>query len=86
MDAGATEMAMLKFIKRCEVDYEAVRKTYLPKEYLRFQFDSSRKRMSTIIENVTDNATGYTKRLHVKGASEIVVETCSHYLDFDGNQ
>lgn len=77
-------MAMLKFISRCDVDYEALRKKHLPKEYLRFQFDSSRKRMSTVIENVTDNATGYSKRLHVKGASEIVVETCSHYLDVNG--
>jgi len=41
--------------------------------------------MSTVIENVTDNENGYSKRLHVKGASEIVVETCSHYLDFEGN-
>lgn len=84
LDAGATEMAMLKFITRCDIDFEALRKKHLPKEYLRFHFDSSRKRMSTVIENVEDNTNGYSKRLHVKGASEIVVETCSHYLDFAG--
>lgn len=26
----------------------------------------------------------YGKRLHVKGASEIVKNACSHYIDFDG--
>lgn len=42
--------------------------------------------MSTILENITDNENGYTKRIHVKGASEIVLETCSHYLDAEGNK
>lgn len=42
--------------------------------------------MSTIIENIeTPNSKGYNKRLHVKGASEIVKNCCSHYLDADGN-
>jgi magnesium-transporting ATPase (P-type) len=86
LDAGATELAMLKFISRCAVDYEAMRKQLLPKEYLRFQFDSSRKRMSTVVELPENHDNGHNKRLHVKGASEIVVETCSHYLDFEGNK
>jgi len=84
-DAGATELAMLKFIKRCGIDYEAIRSKHLFKDtLLRFPFDSSRKRMSTVLEKIEDNDKGYTKRLHVKGASEIVLATCSHYLDNDG--
>jgi len=40
--------------------------------------------MSTVLENLkTSNS--YGKRLHVKGASEIVMGCCSHYLDLDGN-
>jgi Ca2+-transporting ATPase len=40
--------------------------------------------MSTVIENLkTSNS--YGKRLHVKGASEIVLGCCSHYLDIEGN-
>jgi magnesium-transporting ATPase (P-type) len=85
-DAGATELAMLKFINRCQVDYEALRKQLLPKEYLRFQFDSSRKRMSTVVELPEPHENGHIKRLHTKGASEIVVETCTHYLDAEGNK
>lgn len=41
--------------------------------------------MSTVIENV-ETSNDYGKRLHVKGASEIVKQCCSHYLDADGVQ
>lgn len=39
--------------------------------------------MSTILENI-ETSNSYGKRLHVKGASEIVKNCCSHYLDADG--
>lgn len=54
----------------------------------RFLFDSSRKRMSTILElkDSDKNENGYPRRLHVKGASEIVLETCTHYLDTQGQK
>ena len=40
--------------------------------------------MSTVLENLkTSNS--YGKRLHVKGASEIIINCCSHYLDIEGN-
>jgi P-type Ca2+ transporter type 2B len=89
-DAGATELAMLKFINRCDVDYQFLRQKYLPKakDLLRFPFDSSRKRMSTVLEMEDSEATehNYNKRLHVKGASEIVLATCTHYLDAEGTK
>jgi magnesium-transporting ATPase (P-type) len=50
---------------------------------MRFQFDSARKRMSTILTipegEQTEN--NYNKRLHIKGASEIVLETCKYYIN-----
>jgi magnesium-transporting ATPase (P-type) len=87
-DAGATELAMLKFIKKCGVNYEQVRSDYLPVQMTRFLFDSSRKRMSTILElkDSDKNESGYPRRLHVKGASEIVLDTCTHYLDTNGDK
>lgn len=87
-DAGATELAMLKFINRCEVQYQHLRQKYLPRDLMRFPFDSSRKRMSTILELEDHDKVehGYPKRLHVKGASEIVLATCSHYIDTAGNK
>jgi len=88
--SSATEMAMLKFITRCDCDINALRNQYLPTDLLRFQFDSARKRMSTVVETEGIDGEqmehGYTKRLHVKGASEIVLTTCTHYLDSNGEK
>lgn len=83
-DSVASEKAMLKFIKRCGVDYEDLRRQYLPKgqNLIRFVFDPVRKRMSTIAELKGQ------KRVHVKGASEIVLDACDFYLtamDRDNN-
>ena len=80
---------MLKFISyKCGVNFEKVRQTYVPKEPIRFLFDSARKRMSTVVEVLTGEKTehGYSKRSHVKGASEIVLGTCNFYLDAQGNK
>ena len=87
-DAQATELAMLKFIKRCGIDYHFYRQKYLPKEMIRFPFDSSRKRMSTVLELEDEEKTehGYQKRIHIKGASEIVLGTCTHYLTATGEK
>jgi len=54
---------------------------------MRYMFDSARKRMSTFLE-IDDQQLeyGYNKRLHVKGASEIVLETCSDYIDENGQK
>lgn len=42
--------------------------------------------MSTIIENCEDLSNGYDKRIHMKGASEIVLENCSYYLNAKGER
>jgi hypothetical protein len=44
--------------------------------------------MSTVVELPSSEKTehGYQKRIHVKGASEIVLSTCSFYLDNEGNK
>jgi len=78
---------MLKFITRCKVDIEVMRKKYIPKDMMRYMFDSSRKRMSTFLE-IDDQALEGTsnRRLHVKGAAEFVLESCSHYLDENGEK
>ena len=51
-------------------------------------FDSARKRMSTVLELEDEDITehDYQKRLHIKGASEIILETCTHYLDEYGDR
>jgi magnesium-transporting ATPase (P-type) len=42
--------------------------------------------MSTILEGVTGTDHGYDKRLHSKGASEIVLNHCTHYIDTTGEK
>lgn len=44
--------------------------------------------MSTVLELEDDEETefDYPKRIHVKGASEIVLGTCTHYLSSDGTK
>jgi magnesium-transporting ATPase (P-type) len=52
---------------------------------IRFQFDSLRKRMSTVLEFDVDDEEhlehGYPKRLHSKGAAEAIIDSCTHYLN-----
>ena len=82
-------MAILKFISyKCGIDFEKVRQAYIPKNPIRFLFDSARKRMSTVVELPANEKTehGYNKRIHVKGASEIVLVTCQFYIDNQGNK
>lgn len=86
-EAQATEKAMLKFIQRCQCNFEDVRKQLVPDSPIRFQFSSARKRMSTVVEVSPDETEhSYGRRLHVKGASEIVLATCSHYLNEAGEK
>ena len=40
--------------------------------------------MATILEKITDNEHGYDKRIHLKGASEIVLGNCSKWMNQDG--
>ena len=81
---------MLKFVRRCGTDYHYIRQKYLPspRDLVRFMFDSARKRMSTVIEleeDEVDDEFDLVERMHTKGASELVLKTCSSYLDVEGN-
>lgn len=83
-ESSATECAMLVMLKRLGVDIEQLRKHHLKGDYQRFQFTSKRKRMSTLMENCGQTEHGYDKRIHIKGASEIILSSCTHFLDVDG--
>ena len=73
-----TECAMLAFLERNEVNYHSVRDgNHIVHMY---PFKSARKRMSVVIEA---GDTGY--RLHCKGASEMVIRLCTHYMTPDGS-
>ena len=63
------------------VDIEKIRKQKLPEDFVRFHFTSKRKRMSTIVHNCGLTENGYDRRIHMKGAAEIVLAGCTHYLN-----
>lgn len=42
--------------------------------------------MSTIIANCGQTENGYDRRIHMKGASEFVLDSCTHYLSQDGQK
>jgi Ca2+-transporting ATPase len=65
-------------------NYQEMRSKFLKEPFVRFQFTSRRKKMSTILTEIDDNEFGYDKRLHIKGAAEIVLNSCTNYLDVDG--
>lgn len=80
---GATDRAMTELLERVKCDSKLLVEKHLSEHKIRFPFSSKRKRMSTIVENL-ETGNSYGKRLHVKGASEIVKNCCSHYLDESG--
>jgi magnesium-transporting ATPase (P-type) len=68
------------------VDIEKKRSEKLSKDFTRFHFTSKRKRMSTIVQNCGQTEHGYDRRIHIKGAAEIVLGACAFYLNQDGEK
>ncbi len=79
----ATEIAMLKMADKFGQKIEPLRKLHVPDNAVRFQFTSDRKRMATILENV-DNGSDYKRRIHMKGAAEMVLKRCNRFIDAQG--
>jgi len=62
-------------LDKFECDYQSMRETHCKSPLVRFQFTSKRKKMSTILTEIKDNMYSYDKRLHVKGAAEIILKS-----------
>ncbi|KAI9495890.1 PMCA-type calcium-translocating P-type ATPase [Zychaea mexicana] len=81
-----TECALLGFSKGLGSRYEDIR--HDSKVTKVFPFSSKRKSMMTVIEVLENTASTKSQadyRIHVKGASEIVLGACTRYLDAQGN-
>mmetsp|Transcript_18218 Transcript_18218/g.16108 ORF Transcript_18218/g.16108 Transcript_18218/m.16108 type:complete len:92 (+) Transcript_18218:247-522(+) len=76
----------MKMLNQFGVNFESLREDHLPEGFTRFNFTARRKKMSTILQNITDNENGYDKRLITKGASELVLNLCTHYIDENGSK
>ncbi|OMH83848.1 Calcium-transporting ATPase PAT1 [Zancudomyces culisetae] len=73
-----SECALLEFIKRCGADYRNLRAAHEP--LFVWPFSSEKKYMATVVAGAYESEV----RLHVKGASEIVLANCTHVLDGNG--
>ncbi|KAG0061464.1 hypothetical protein BGZ89_011419 [Linnemannia elongata] len=74
-----TESALLGFIKSMGASYSTLRADIkLAKVY---PFSSAKKTMSCVVESPQGKE---PYRLYVKGASEIVIRSCTHYVDSEG--
>ncbi|KAK9718175.1 plasma membrane calcium [Basidiobolus ranarum] len=75
-----TESALLNFTKKLGADYNQIRGDASPVKV--YPFASERKTMTTVIpakaKGLGDKASEF--RIHVKGASEIVLGSCTHYI------
>ena len=75
---SSTEIAILKYFKRMGINYE----TFKEKFDLKFKipFSSARKRMSVVIQHKEQTS------LFIKGASEIVLDSCNEWLNSTNGQ
>ncbi|KAF9384721.1 hypothetical protein CPC16_008331 [Podila verticillata] len=74
-----TESALLGFIKFLGASYSNIRSDI--KVAKMYPFSSAKKTMACVVE-VPEGREKY--RLYVKGASEIVLRSCTHYVDSEG--
>ena len=72
-ESSNTDQAFLEIMEKTGVDFNQLRSQHLPEPFMRFEYSERRKKMSTILQNITDNENGYDKRLHTKGDSETVL-------------
>lgn len=69
-----TEVAILKFLNKTGYNFQTYRDKFAKSQFFVSTFSSAKKRMSIGIQ--MDNG---TKRIFVKGASEIILKSCTHY-------
>lgn len=84
VNAANTDKAFINALKQLGENLSEIIKAYYPEdlsELRKFPFKSDRKKMTVIIRN--DKLPGQKCRVMMKGAAEIVLESCKYYLDPD---
>ena len=74
---SSTEIAILKYMRKCDVNYRKYREMYEP--LFKYPFSSARKRMSVVLQYQD------CQYILVKGASEMVMASCSDWLNPETN-
>lgn len=79
---------MLGFVQELGGDYEKIRLNYPSEDFVKvYTFNSARKMMGTVIRTLPSGEKDSQSliRVHVKGASEVVLKKCISYLGSGGN-
>ena len=83
--ASKTDIAFIEFMHCLKVLFNKVFLEFYPNgdytQQKRHPFSSSRKKMSTIVDS-----NKFGSRVYLKGSCEIILNSCTHYLDPDGVQ
>ena len=74
-----TEHGLLGFANLMKQDYLAIRASVPETEKKQFPFNSTKKRMTTIVREASGTV------LYTKGASEVVLEACTRYVTRGGS-
>ncbi|VDK24546.1 unnamed protein product [Anisakis simplex] len=79
-----TECGLLGFVQNIGGDYAEIRRKF-PEESLHkvYTFNSTRKSMMTVIKLYSENGTEVGYRVYQKGAAELVLARCSHFIGSD---
>ena len=78
--SSKTDNAFALFLEGMQENVRDIRNKFFPfgmKDVINFPFNSTRKKMSSIIKNEAFPQ-GY--RIYMKGASEIILKSCSHHI------
>lgn len=78
-DGKSTECALCLYVESMGYDYNELRKQH-PSIAL-YDFDSDRKRMTTVITSPIDSS---TQLIASKGAPDVMINYCSKYIDENG--
>jgi magnesium-transporting ATPase (P-type) len=70
------DLGLLDFVREMGVSINKYKKQYVNSRSVVFPFTPTRKRMSTILENVSNGFIAQ-RRLHLNGSAELVLESCS---------
>lgn len=73
---------MLEMAFKFGFDFRQIRKEGAEKIKRKFPFSSERKRMSIVVD-FKANSTDF--RIFVKGAPDVLIEKCTHYLNSKGS-
>lgn len=76
-----TDQGMIRFIQSMKYDYVAIRERY-EGATRQYPFNSTKKRMTTLVREKDD---AKTITAHIKGASEVILESSHKYMNKNGD-